>query len=279
MASSNKRERELARARVEAQQRKRQQRDAVRRRRQQVIGAVTGVVVVVAAVAWFVLAQRSSSTPAAAPQPSVSTPVTHASNAAGCTLPVTVVDKTATWAKEPPFTLKPATTYTITLATNCGNIVIASNPATVKAAGPVVNSQQFLAGQGFFDAASCFRLTTSDLFVLQCGSPTNNGQGGAGYQIPDKATALPKNVPNNYPAGTVAMANSGPNTTSSQFFLVYKNTTLPPDYMIWGKVVSGLGVLQKVAAAGVASGGSSASDGAPVQPLVITKATAASSAG
>lgn len=285
MASSNKRERDLARARHESWQRRRATQSAARRRRQQIIGAVAGVVVVVGAIAWFVLAQRSSTTPVAgptppaSPSPSVSAPVTVASPVAGCKSAVDVVNKTASWAKPPPFTLRPNTTYTITLATNCGKVVIASNPAAVKAAAQVVNSQQFLTGQGFFDATSCFRLTTSGLFVLQCGSPTNNGQGGPGYQLKDQKTALPKNTTNNYPVGTVAMANSGPNTNGSQFFLVYKNTTLPPDYMIWGKVVAGLDVLQRVAAAGVQPGGSSADDGAPAQPLVITKATATSVPG
>ncbi|HEY7857952.1 MAG TPA: peptidylprolyl isomerase [Candidatus Nanopelagicales bacterium] len=281
MASSNKRQRDLARARYEARQRRRASQSAARRHRQQIIGAITGAVVVIGAIAWFVIAQRSPSTPVAAtsPSPSASAPAAAATSVAGCTSPMTVVDKTATWAKAPAYTLKPATTYKITLATNCGNVVIASDPAAVKAAGSVVNSQQFLAGQGFFDAASCFRLTTSGLYVLQCGSPTNDGQGGPGYQLKDEKTALPKDGPNNYPVGTVAMANSGANTTGSQFFLVYKNTTLPPSYMIWGKVVSGLDVLQKVAAAGVEAGASSSTDGAPAQPLVITKATATSVAG
>jgi peptidyl-prolyl cis-trans isomerase B (cyclophilin B) len=66
------------------------------------------------------------------------------------------------------------------------------------------------------------------------------------------------------------MANAGAGTTGSQFFIVYKNTTLPPNYTIWGKVVSGLDVVQKVAAAGVQGGGA---DGKPTQPIVITKAT------
>lgn len=285
MASSNKRQRDLARARYEAQQQRRMTQSAARRRRQQIVGAITGTVVVIGAIAWFVIAQRSPSTPIAAPltspsaSPVASAPAVVASPVAGCTSPMIIVNKTATWATAPAYTLKPATTYKITLTTNCGNVVIASDPAAVKAAGTVVNSQQFLAGQGFFDATSCFRLTTSGLFVLQCGSPTNNGQGGPGYQLKDEKSALPKAGTNNYPVGTVAMANSGPNTNGSQFFLVYKNTTLPPNYMIWGKVVSGLDVLQKVAAAGVAAGAASSTDGAPAQPLVITKATATSVAG
>ena len=99
-------------------------------------------------------------------------------------------------------------------------------------------------------------------------SPTNNGQGGPGFTVPDEN--LPSNGSNNYPAGTVAMANAGAGTAGSQFFIVYKDTTLPANYTIWGKVVSGLDVVSNVAAAGVQGGGT---DGKPAQPIVITKAT------
>ena len=81
---------------------------------------------------------------------------------------------------------------------------------------------------------------------------------------------LPKNVVNNYPAGTVAMANSGPGTNGSQFFLVYADTTLGPNYTIWGKITSGLDIVKAVAAKGVSGGGS---DGTPLQTLAIEKAT------
>ena len=104
--------------------------------------------------------------------------------------------------------------------------------------------------------------------MLQCGDPTGSGSGGPGYTVPDEN--LPTETGVNYPAGTVAMANAGPGTSGSQFFLVYQDTTLPANYTIWGKVTSGLDLVQKIASAGVAGG---SGDGAPAQPVVIEQAT------
>ena len=151
------------------------------------------------------------------------------------------------------------------LATNCGDIIIQMDAAK---APKTTQSMAFLAAQGFYTDSDCFRLTDTGLFVLQCGSPTNDGQGGPGYTLPDEN--LPAAGTNNYPAGTVAMANAGAGTAGSQFFIVYKDTTLGPDYTIWGKVVSGLDVVTNVAAAGVQTG---AGAPAPNQKTVITKAT------
>ena len=105
--------------------------------------------------------------------------------------------------------------------------------------------------------------------MLQCGSPTNDGTGGPGYTLPDEN--LPAAAGVNYPAGTVAMANAGAETNGSQFFIVYEDTTLPAELHDLGQVVSGLDVVQNVAAAGVA--GAVRADGPPAQPIVITKAT------
>jgi peptidyl-prolyl cis-trans isomerase B (cyclophilin B) len=156
-------------------------------------------------------------------------------------------------------------TYTLNLATNCGDIKI----QLLQAAAPVTTaSEYFLTDKGYYNLSDCFRLTTQGIFVVQCGSPTNNAQNGPGYTVPDEN--LPASGSNNYPAGTVAMANAGAGTSGSQFFIVYKDTTLPPSYTIWGKVISGLDVVTKVAGVGVKGGGA---DGVPAQPFVITKAT------
>ena len=155
----------------------------------------------------------------------------------------------------------------ITFTTNQGEIVIETTPSL---APLTVNAMAALAQKNYFDNTICHRLTTEGIFVLQCGDPTGTGTGGPGFNIPDEN--LPQPIDNNYPAGTVAMANAGPGTSGSQFFLVYQDTTLGPDYTIWGSITSGLDILQTIASAGVVDGGA---DGAPLSGVTIesTKVT------
>jgi peptidyl-prolyl cis-trans isomerase B (cyclophilin B) len=155
----------------------------------------------------------------------------------------------------------------ITFTTNQGEIVIETVPAL---APLTVNAIAALAQKNYFDNTICHRLTTEGIFVLQCGDPTGTGTGGPGFNIPDEN--LPQPTENNYPAGTVAMANAGPGTSGSQFFLVYQDTSLGPDYTIWGSITSGLDILQTIASAGVVDGGA---DGAPLTGVTIesTKVT------
>ena len=155
----------------------------------------------------------------------------------------------------------------ITFTTNQGEIVIETTPDL---APLTVNAIAALAQKNYFDNTICHRLTTEGIFVLQCGDPTGTGTGGPGFNIPDEN--LPQPTENNYPAGTVAMANAGPGTSGSQFFLVYQDTTLGPDYTIWGSITSGLDILQTIASAGVVDGGA---DGAPLTGVTIesTKVT------
>jgi peptidyl-prolyl cis-trans isomerase B (cyclophilin B) len=165
--------------------------------------------------------------------------------------------------KEPPLTVDP-TSYRATVETNCGTIVLSLD---AKAAPHTVNSFAFLAGEHFFDSTPCHRLTTAGIFVLQCGDPTGSGGGGPGYEIPDENLKGAE-----YPAGTVAMANAGPDTGGSQFFLVYKDTApgaLQPNYTPFGRIVEGLDVLRAIAEQGSNPPG----DGAPVQPVVIESFT------
>ena len=104
-----------------------------------------------------------------------------------------------------------------------------------------------LAEQGYFDDTTCHRLTTKGIFVLQCGDPTATGSGGPGYSFEDELDGSEK-----YPAGTIAMANAGPDTNGSQFFLVYEDTELPPSYTTFGTIDdAGLDVVEEVADAGV----------------------------
>lgn len=150
-----------------------------------------------------------------------------------------------------------------TLITNCGTIVIRTDGVKAPVTLTALTS---LAKAKYFDGSLCHRLTTQGLYVLQCGDPTATGTGGPGFTYLDEN--LPKNVASNYPAGTVAMANSGPSTNGSQFFLVYANTTLAPSYTIWGQITTGLNIVKAVAAAGVKGGGA---DGTPSQALAIEK--------
>jgi peptidyl-prolyl cis-trans isomerase B (cyclophilin B) len=135
-----------------------------------------------------------------------------------------------------------------------------------------------LAQQAYFDNTECHRLTTARaLSVLQCGDPKGDGTGGPGYQFvnefptiqyPPGEPAL--KVPVIYPRGTLAMANAGPGTNGSQFFMVYRDSLLPPTYTIFGTVTpAGLAVIDKIAAGGVAGGGD---DGPPVNEVTITSA-------
>jgi peptidyl-prolyl cis-trans isomerase B (cyclophilin B) len=157
---------------------------------------------------------------------------------------------------------------TISFITNQGEIVIETTPSL---APLTVNAIAALAQKNYFDNTICHRLTTEGIFVLQCGDPTGTGSGNPGFTLPDEN--LPQAIENNYPVGTVAMANAGPGTSGSQFFLVYQDTTLPnAAYTIWGSITSGLDILKTIASAGVVGGGA---DGAPVTGVTIesTKVT------
>lgn len=152
---------------------------------------------------------------------------------------------------------------TFTFETNCGNIVV----TTVGAKAPITVTQlATLARGGYFNSSLCHRLTTQGLYVLQCGDPTATGGGGPSFSFRDEN--LPAEGLNNYPAGTVAMANSGPGTNGSQFFLVFADTTLGANYTIWGTITQGLDIVRAVAKAGVKGGGA---DGPPNQAIEIKR--------
>jgi peptidyl-prolyl cis-trans isomerase B (cyclophilin B) len=125
-----------------------------------------------------------------------------------------------------------------------------------------------LAKQGFYSQVSCHRLTTAGIYVLQCGDPKGDGTGGPGYSWGPIENAPADNV---YKAGVLAMARQGGNGSSmgSQFFIVYKDSTIPSDnaggYTVFGNVLKGMDTVNKIAAAGVAGG---STDG---KPAVETK--------
>ncbi len=130
-----------------------------------------------------------------------------------------------------------------------------------------VHSFITLAEQGYFDQTSCHRLTTDGIWVLQCGDPTATGTGGPGYAFADELTGS-----ETYPAGTLAMANAGPGTNGSQFFLVYKDSLgLPANYTVFGKFdASSIRVLQRIAAKGTSTG---TPDGPPAETVEIQSVT------
>ena len=158
----------------------------------------------------------------------------------------------------------------LTIATNQGDIKIGLD---TKQAPCTVNAFVALAKQGYFDNTHCHRLTTSGIFVLQCGDPkatgaaddTTAGSGGPGFYTKDELVendprlqpCLDQTDPRSgkqfctYTTGTVAMANAGPDTTGSQFFLVYKDSQLPNGFTVFGTMsAAGVKVVQSIAAAG-----------------------------
>ena len=155
-----------------------------------------------------------------------------------------------------------------TFNTNCGVIEVTLNP---KAPITITSLAALIKGK-YYDNSLCHRLTTQGLFVLQCGDPTLTGAGSPTGWKGYKDENLPKNVTNNYPAGTVAMANSGPATNGSQVFFVYEDTSLGANYTIWGKITNGLDIVHYVAKQGAISKDASGQlvysvDGFTAQPV------------
>jgi peptidyl-prolyl cis-trans isomerase B (cyclophilin B) len=167
---------------------------------------------------------------------------------------------------------------TVTITTNSGDIAVALEPEQAPCA---VNSFVSLAKQGYFDDTTCHRLTTQGYFVLQCGDPAGTGRGGPGYTFADELVDDdPRLQPCGeeqgqefctYNTGTVAMANAGPDTNGSQFFLVYGNSKFPPDYTVLGHMdAAGLKVVKDIAARGIGTQGLGPGDGSPKEPVTIT---------
>lgn len=254
MASTKDRQRALERARYERVQAKiaKQQAAAKRNRRIAIVTAVAVVVVGGGATAAVLAASSSSPTKpvakSSAPAPASASPSSTAEK--------TGYTKSGTAAKNvgiPVFNaVQAAKPYTATIHTNRGDIVFTA--LTTKAPYTTF-SFEYLAGKSYFNNTDCHRLVTSGIYVLQCGDPTGTGQGGPGYEFQDEnlnyfgpATGASGQVI--YKAGTVAMANSGPGTNGSQFFLVYKDSPLAPSYTPFGTITKGMDVLQAIAAQG-----------------------------
>lgn len=149
-------------------------------------------------------------------------------------------------------------TYTAIMHTTAGDITLELN---AKATPITANNFVWLAKKGFYNGVIFHRVIKD--FMIQGGDPTGTGSGGPGYQFDDEPFT------GEYTKGTIAMANAGPNTNGSQFFIMHADYPLPPNYVIFGKAISGLDTVDKIATAKTTIGG----DGAmskPVDPVKIT---------
>jgi len=168
----------------------------------------------------------------------------------------------------PKQVVKPGKTYTAEVQTSCGTIVI---ELLADQAPQTVNSFVFLAQQGYFDGQRFHRLDTS-IDVIQGGDPTGTGTGGPGYSIPDELTGN-----ESYGPGTLAMANGGPDTGGSQFFLITgdagHNLDANPAYTIFGTVVEGLDVAKRIQGLPIQDPSAGISGQQPQQSVYIEKVT------
>ena len=163
---------------------------------------------------------------------------------------------------EPPIFIDPAKRYTATMATSKGSMTIALDP---QAAPRTVNSFVFLARYHYFDGIVFHRVIPG--FVLQGGDPTGTGTGGPGYKFADELPA-----PGRYELGSLAMANAGPDTNGSQFFIISgrDGMGLPPSYSLFGKVVAGLDTVAAIDAVGSRSG--KTTEKVTIESVTITEA-------
>jgi len=246
--------------------------------------SIAAIPVIAAALAIAVsgCSANSSSQPGGATATSASAPASGTGNggtptggtAAGGTERCTYTPTGTGSASLPPAKADPSVAYTATLHTSQGNIVLtlldSKAPCTV-------NSFVHLADTGFWDNTQCHRISAdSGLYMLQCGDPTAKasealscdgsvGSGGPGYSFNDENLAGAT-----YGAGTVAMANAGPNTNGSQFFLVFQASQLQPDYTPFGTIsAAGLAILQKVAKGGTSCTFQGAGGGVPKDKVII----------
>jgi cyclophilin family peptidyl-prolyl cis-trans isomerase len=285
--SKRSRDRQLAKLAA----RRQAERDAAIRRRNLITGIVAGVVALAVVIAGLGVllgddtdtaspAASSTVSPSVAPSASAEpgaktgtvtpTEATESGEVAcGAKVPPKAGKPKPQFAGPPPVTIDPKATYTATLVTSCGTIVIELD---AKRAPQTVNSFVFLAKKGYFDGQYFHRLDTS-IDVIQGGDPSGTGADGPGYAIPDELT------PNaSYTPGTIAMANAGPNTGGSQFFIITglngANLDANPNYTIFGKVVESLSVAQRIQALPIVDPNAADLSGQrPAQAVYIEKVT------
>ena len=249
-------------------------REVEARRNKQVLGVVLAMVLVIGGLVGLSLAlNNDNGTDAAAPgatSPSAAAPSTQPSVpaknvVAGCVTPPKAPTDTRTGTL-PDRKTAAGKTFVATVTTNCGVITMELDGTK---APQTVASFLGLAKGGYWADSPCHRLTTAKdgIFVLQCGDPTGTGSGSPGYGFGVE------NAPADYmfAPGALAMARTtDPKSNGGQFFIVYKKTELKDanGYSIFGKVTSGMDIVDKIAAAGLNPAGGST---APLQPISILK--------
>jgi peptidyl-prolyl cis-trans isomerase B (cyclophilin B) len=283
---TNEQRRQAAKRKLERQLVRRAER-AKRRRIIGVIITVVGVVVAVGLVYWLANLGNGN-TPASANSTDTSTPnqpadtptsipteiapapkrPTPLAATATCEYPASPQAPAAKPVQPPPTAnISAQGTVTADVDTSAGKLKFTLDRALAPC---TVNNFVSLAKQGYYNDTPCHRLTTSGIMVLQCGDPTGQGNGGPGYSFKDEVYPELK-----YGRGILAMANSGPDTNGSQFFIVYGTTELPPKYTAFGTIdADSLKVVDEIAKAGTVSQGQPG-DGAPKNPVKLTTVTVA----
>ena len=269
---TNKQRREQAQRRLQRQLERREQ--LARKRRRNLLIGVTVVAVLAVVGAFFIItgiAGDDDNSAAANPTSSAgasASPAGQTTVAGPCTYTTDGTASAGVAVTPPSGDIATTGTLALTMATTDGDIGLTLDRAAAPCAAA---SFEALTQQGYFDGTPCHRETSGDsLKVLQCGDPGGTGTGGPGFSFPTQVTGS-----ETYPRGTVAMANSGSGTDGSQFFLVYGDSQLQPDYTVVGTIdEAGLAVLDAIAARGN-DGSNGAGDGAPTQPVTITSMTVA----
>ncbi|MFI6825319.1 peptidylprolyl isomerase [Micromonospora sp. NPDC050187] len=271
MTSTRERQRAAARARLEREMAERAAKARKRRQMQAIVGAGAALLLVVAGTVWLVASLGDDETDTTA------TP----SGTALCV-----------WNEAPPEQRSPQTkdvglpgtqqpnvgTQTMTIDTNLGPITAKVNLAETPCTAA---SFTHLASKNFFDNSKCHRLVTEGLKVLQCGDPSatgkgwreTDGTGGPHYRFAEENLPTDERPP--YPEGVIAMAKSAePGSTGSQFFIVYGDSQLSPDYTVLGTITAGMDIVKQVGAAGHDNAfGQQAGGGHPKKEVVIKKLT------
>ncbi len=276
------RHRNAAKERKAREEQVRQEQEAQRRSRlrwQVIAGAsAAGLLAIVVYGAWLWLSRDDASATAAASESPAATASTEPGStpaATSTTDPIVTEDGWAASSTPPPTDLAEDRTWTVTMATNQGDIVLELDG---EEAPQAVASFLALAGDGYFDQTECHRLTTSGIYILQCGDPLGTGQGGPSYRFGPIENAPEDDL---YPAGTLAMARVSSSSAGaelaaesmgSQFFIVYEDSQIPSDdaggYSVFGRVVEGLGIVEAVAEAGTITGDS---DGRPALSVIVNE--------